>query len=161
MRLTALAAALPPLLALGLAGPGNAHAEPVAIAQVKIVVDAQGPLLGDSSNAVYGVIVHNDGRATATGLVVRAVTRTCYSTETLISDCDERSRAYFQLSDLRPGEAARFPYTISLTDDDAAQPRTTIRVVHVDQFNTGTFGGCQRGGDADDSCVVLEHTIPR
>lgn len=158
-RLTALAA-LPPLLALGFAGPGApAHASELG-KTVKIVVDADGPIMGDSSNVVYDVNVRNEGPGTATGLVLRAVTRTCYSTDVVDnSECDEQAREFFQVTDLGPGQMASFPYSIKLSDDDAAQIRTTIRVVEVDQFNTGSTGGCQTLVDIDDSCVVLVHTI--
>jgi hypothetical protein len=159
-RKTALLAAIPPLLALGLTGPGTAQAQPQAGSTVKIIVDAHGPLIGDSSNVIYDVDVKNTGPAKATGLVLRAVSRACYSTDVVNnSECDERNREYFHVSDLNPGEVASFPYLIELTDDDAAQLRTTIRVVDVDQMNTGSAGGCQSLVDIDDSCVVLVHTI--
>lgn len=164
-RRTALAAltglaVLPPLAALAFGGPDTAHGAE-AEATVRIVVDADGPLL-DDGGALYDVRVRNTGPGTATGLVLRAVTRTCSADGPQgVGPCVPGARRFFQVGDLPTGRMTSFTYTVRPGGGEAAQIRTFMRVVAVDQVNTGGVDGCDTVADAHDSCAMLVYNVPR
>lgn len=157
----AVLAVLPPLVALGFGGPDAAHGSEAG-AVVRIVVDADGPIVDDGV-ALYDVKIRNTGPGTATGLVLRAVDGTCSADGPQgVGPCVPGARRFFQVGDLPTGRMTTFTYTVRPgTGGAAAQIRTFMRVVAVDQVNTGGVAACDTVADAHDSCAMLVYNVPR
>jgi hypothetical protein len=141
--------------------------EPYRFKQVDLLVTAEGPHFFDGNRLEYNVTVQNRGPDTATGVVLRAMTRVCESEETLKKDCedvvsdeeDTKSPQFFPLGALAPnGSPARFPVRLPI-EDGPSHLRTTLKIVNVDQYNEGGIGECDNKHYVVASCEILTHQL--